>query len=117
MKEKQLTPLEWLEQMVSNMIINGGCEDLLAVIEHINKAKEMREEQSSKTPEYNLDELADEWVFETNGHKWSNNDNTAGDNYGSFKSGFQKAVEMFENTEQNIPKSGKNCEDELNKSE
>ena len=34
-----------------------------------------------------LDGAAQKWVFETNGHKWSNNDNTAGDNYGSFKEG------------------------------
>ncbi len=44
---------------------------------------------------YDLDELAEEWVFETNGHKWSNNDNTAGDNYGSFKAGFQKTLEIL----------------------
>lgn len=44
---------------------------------------------------YDLDVLADEWVFETNGHKWSNNDNTAGDNYSSFKAGFQKALEIL----------------------
>lgn len=44
---------------------------------------------------YDLDELADEWVFEINGDKWSNNDNTAGDNYGSFKAGFQKALELM----------------------
>lgn len=30
-----------------------------------------------------LEEAAEKWTFETNGHKWSNNDNTAGDNYGS----------------------------------
>ena len=34
-----------------------------------------------------IEEAADKWVFETNGHKWSNNDDTAGDNYGSFKAG------------------------------
>lgn len=34
-----------------------------------------------------LEEAADRWVFETNGHKWSNNDDTAGDNVGSFKAG------------------------------
>ena len=34
-----------------------------------------------------LEEAALKWVFETNGHKWSNNDNTTGDNYGSFKAG------------------------------
>jgi hypothetical protein len=32
-------------------------------------------------------DAAHEWVFETNGHKWSNNDNTAGDNFSSFIAG------------------------------
>jgi hypothetical protein len=41
-----------------------------------------------------VDKLANEWVFETNGHKWSNNDDTAGDNYGSYKEGFNKAMEL-----------------------
>ena len=30
------------------------------------------------------EDAAEKWVFDINGHKWSNNDNTAGDNYGSF---------------------------------
>jgi hypothetical protein len=34
-----------------------------------------------------LDDATQKWLFETNGHKWSNNDNTAGDNYGSFIAG------------------------------
>ena len=34
-----------------------------------------------------LEEAAKKWVFEINGNKWSNNDNTAGDNYGSFIAG------------------------------
>jgi hypothetical protein len=34
-----------------------------------------------------LEEAAEKWVFETNGHKWSNNDDTTGDNYGSFIEG------------------------------
>jgi len=38
-----------------------------------------------------LEEDADKWVFETNGHKWSNNNNEAGDNYGSFIAGFKEA--------------------------
>lgn len=41
-----------------------------------------------------VEKLVDEWVFETNGHKWSNNDDTAGDNYGSYKEGFNKAMEL-----------------------
>lgn len=35
---------------------------------------------------------ADEWVFDKNGMKWSNNDNTAGDNYGSFMAGVKRAL-------------------------
>ena len=42
----------------------------------------------------NVDKLAKEWVFKTNGHKWSNNDDTAGDNYGSYKEGFNKAMDL-----------------------
>jgi hypothetical protein len=40
-------------------------------------------------------ELADEWVFDINGHNWSNNDSTAGDNFGSFIAGYNKAKEKF----------------------
>ncbi len=32
-------------------------------------------------------EAADDWVFEQNGMKWSNNDGSAGDNFGSFVAG------------------------------
>jgi hypothetical protein len=39
--------------------------------------------------EDDIREAAHEWVFETNGRKWSNNDNSAGDNYGSFMAGAQ----------------------------
>jgi hypothetical protein len=46
---------------------------------------------------YDLDELANEWVFKTNGHKWSNNDDTAGDNCSSFKAGFHIALELMVN--------------------
>ncbi len=41
-----------------------------------------------------VEKLAEEWVFETNGHKWSNNDDTAGDNFGSYREGFNKAMEL-----------------------
>ena len=41
-----------------------------------------------------VEKLAEEWVFQINGNKWSNNDNTAGDNYGSYKEGFDKAIEL-----------------------
>lgn len=41
--------------------------------------------------EEDVEKLAEKWVFETNGHKWSNNDNSAGDNYASFIAGYQAA--------------------------
>ena len=41
-----------------------------------------------------VEKLAEEWVFETNGHKLSNNDDTAGDNFGSYREGFNKAMEL-----------------------
>lgn len=43
--------------------------------------------------EETLEDFAEKWVFETNGHKWSNNDDTAGDNYGSFIAGYKLAQE------------------------
>jgi hypothetical protein len=46
-----------------------------------------------------LEEAAEKWVFETNGHKWSNNDDTAGDNYGSFIAG-AKWQQEFNDTSQ-----------------
>ncbi|MFN7295185.1 MAG: hypothetical protein ACK5T9_02880 [Bacteroidota bacterium] len=39
------------------------------------------------------DTLADKYVFKINGHRWSNNDNTAGDNFGSYKAGFNDAIQ------------------------
>jgi hypothetical protein len=46
--EKKLTAVEWLETKVNGMIENGGDADLLAVIEHIQKAKAMEKEQIMK---------------------------------------------------------------------
>ena len=45
MSNKKQSSIQWLEQMVKNMIINGGCVDLLAVIEHIQQAKAMHKEE------------------------------------------------------------------------
>jgi hypothetical protein len=39
---------------------------------------------------------AEKWVFDTNGDKWSNNDDTAGDNFGSFIEGAKsKAAKKY----------------------
>lgn len=43
-----------------------------------------------------IEEAAENWVFETNGHKWSNNDDTAGDNYVSFKEGAKWMEDQME---------------------
>jgi hypothetical protein len=45
------TAVDWLESIVDAMIQNGGDADLLAVIEHIQQAKEMEKEQIGYTKE------------------------------------------------------------------
>ena len=49
-----------------------------------------------------LEEAAERWVFDTNGHKWSNNDDTAGDNYNSFIKGAKWQQERMYNEEDMI---------------
>ena len=56
----------------------------------------MKPQQVNPTEEpESLEEAAATWVFETNGHLWSNNDNSAGDNYGSFIAGAKWQQEQF----------------------
>ena len=55
--EKKLTAVEFLETKVNGMIENGGDADLLAVIEHIQQAKEMEKEQQG----YNEEEAYSIW--------------------------------------------------------
>ena len=56
-----------------------------------------------------IDEVASEWVFKTNGMKWSNNDDTAGDNYGSFIAGVKCSQEKLLN-EKDFGTAWKNAE-------
>ena len=42
-------------------------------------------------------EGADNWVFEINGMKWSNNDDTAGDNFSSFIAGAKWLMQRIRN--------------------
>ncbi len=59
--------------------------------------REWEEVQLGKDPKQEtIEEAAEKWVFETNGHKWSNNDDTVGDNYGSFKAGAEWMREQME---------------------
>ncbi len=48
--------------------------------------------QNSLPSDKEIREAADEWVFDANGMKWSNNDDSAGDNFGSFIAGAKWAV-------------------------
>ena len=47
---------------------------------------------SENSQEY---QSAYEWVFNKNGHKWSNNNDEAGDNFGSFLEGYKKASQFL----------------------
>jgi hypothetical protein len=53
-----------------------------------------------KPKQLTLEESAEKWVFETNGYKWSNNDGTAGDNYGSFIEGAKYMSEKMYSEEE-----------------
>jgi hypothetical protein len=66
-----------------------------------NDLQEMREKSSIDRDE-TVEEAAETWVFETNGHKWSNNDDTTGDNYGSFKAGATWQAERMYSEEETI---------------
>ena len=67
-------------------------------IEKVIDSIEAEEHDASQSPEIEdslieeINNAADEWVFKTNGEKWSNNDDTAGDNFGSFVSGAKWAL-------------------------
>jgi hypothetical protein len=39
------TSIEWLENKVKLMIEHNGCEDLLAVLQHIKQAKEIHKQE------------------------------------------------------------------------
>ena len=54
----------------------------------------------NKMKQETIEEAADKWVFETNGHKWSNNNNEAGDNFGSFIAGFKEAEKTLYSEEE-----------------
>ena len=67
-----------------------------------------KEEHKQET----VEEAAEKWVFETNSHKWSNNDNSAGDNYGSFLNGAKwQAERMY--SEEEVKKLLISCKDQF----
>ena len=52
--------------------------------------------------ETEIRESAEEWVFDINGMKWSNNDDSAGDNYGSFMAGAKWVISLLKSQMQDI---------------
>ncbi len=74
--------IEWCESSFKDYDKNSAIVNELKDILANNKSISEEEiEQKAK-------DLADNWVFEINGYKWSNNNNEAGDNFGSFKEGY-----------------------------
>jgi hypothetical protein len=58
--------------------------------------KEITNKKQEEPKQKTVEEAAEKWVFETNGHKWSNDDDTAGDNYGSFREGAKWMLEKLQ---------------------
>ena len=74
--------------------IRDELHDLYDCLKHLPEEKEWLRQLSASldffSKEISSSELqiaAEEWVFEKNGHKWSNNNDEAGDNFGSFLAG------------------------------
>ena len=58
-----------------------------------NKSKRIKLARQKVILDVAMEKLATDWVFDSD--KWSNNDDTAGDNYGSFKAGFIACREIM----------------------
>ena len=102
--EKKLTAVEWLETKVNGMIENGGDADLLAVIEHIQQAKEMEKEQQGYNEEermYSEEDMKESYftAIKSTGEGW--NGEYAGGNHPNiekkFKEGFEIFIEQYKN--------------------
>ncbi len=68
-------------------------ETILGVVKNLRIA----DVSGSLPTEEQIREGAEEWVFDINGMKWSNNDNTAGDNYASFIAGVNWLAKQLSN--------------------
>ncbi len=97
--------IEIINSILENYNIKGYAEKIdkkLSKVE-INKSKDNKVVNVVKIEEFEqetLVEAAEKWVFQTNDHKWSNNDGTAGDNYGSFIAGAKWQTQRMYNEEE-----------------
>ena len=97
MEEKLIKTVDGYELFTQGFLkasTNHGLIDSLNIEEGSIRYKLSLKNCQAIANGYDLDELAEEWI-DANSHKWSNNNNEVGDNYGSFKSGFQKALEIL----------------------
>jgi hypothetical protein len=112
------TSIEWfIEHLLGNGLLRLTKEDHSLYSELRDKAKEMYKQEikdakdglyetvNDTVNEVDADfpiehKLASVWVFDTNASKWSNNDDTAGDNHASFIAGYRKAQETLYTEEQ-----------------
>jgi hypothetical protein len=72
-----------LYQEIENQIMIWGHDGTKTAGSLTRKIMKLIEEENKKE----LREIKIDLVFEKNGQKWSNNDDTAGDNFGSFIEG------------------------------
>ena len=80
----------WINKFYGNkkeMLFNVYGKYKIIIPKEEPKQDKIMERFIANAKQETLEEAAEIWVFETNGHKWSNNDDTAGDNYASFKRG------------------------------
>jgi hypothetical protein len=94
---------QYFDYLEDNSVIEGIYENYKIIIPKeepnpLTVGKEFYESADKNITVYRqetLEEVAEKWVFETNGHKWSNNDDTAGDNFASFIAGAKWQAERM----------------------
>jgi hypothetical protein len=94
---------QYFDYLEDNSVIEGIYENYKIIIPKeepnpLTVGKEFYESADKNITVYRqetLEEVAEKWVFETNGHKWSNNDDTAGDNFASFIAGAKLQAERM----------------------
>jgi hypothetical protein len=84
------------EERVSSYFSNDLILTTIASKNIADLKKEITNKKQEEPKQETVEEAAEKWVFETNGHKWSNDDDSAGDNYGSFREGAKWMLEKLQ---------------------
>lgn len=80
-----------------NRRAKGVYIDCLMMVKEASKNLVLTDVSGLSPSDEEIRNGADEWVFDINGMKWSNNDDTAGDNYGSFIAGAKWVLSRLSN--------------------